>query len=124
MAAARTRKRRQRRRVCRYCGELFWAHPRVGGRQHVCGKPECQRRRQRDADRKWHEQHPDYDVERRLRVLRERLERSEDPCEVVRGEAEPMCRLPADVVQEEFGVQGLAILVVLGRLTSRSRKMR
>jgi hypothetical protein len=57
-----------------------------------------------------------YDVDRRLRILGERLRRCRDPGEVVQQEIEPLCRLPADSVESEFGRGGLAILVMLGRL--------
>jgi hypothetical protein len=36
--------------------------------------------------------------------------------EIVRREEAPLCALPADEVKEQFGTEGLAILVILGRL--------
>jgi hypothetical protein len=75
--------------------------------------------RHEHADHKWHQRHPDYDVGRRLRALKDRLERSSDAGDVVRAESPPVCALPADEVQEEFGTNGLAILVVMARLLSR-----
>lgn len=95
---------------------MYWPDGRVGTRQRVCSKFECQRYWQRFVDREWHARHPEYDVERRLRGLRERLERSREPSDVVRQERPPLCRLPADEVREEFGTNGLAVLVILGRL--------
>jgi hypothetical protein len=112
-------KRRSRRSRCRICGKLYWPDRRLRGRQQVCERSECLGRRHRLADREWHARHPDYDVGRRLRVLRERLEGSGDIGDVVRDESPPVCALPADEVQEEFGNNGLAILVVMARLLSR-----
>jgi hypothetical protein len=82
----------------------------------VCGARECQNRRHQEADAQWHARHPDYDVARRLRALRERLERCRDPGEVVRQELPRLSALPAEEVREELGGNGLAILVILARL--------
>ena len=79
----------------------------------------CQQYWQQRLDREWHARHPDYEVERRLRRLRERLEQSKEPGEVVRQEEEPIRRLPAAEVKDALGTKGLAILVILGRLVSR-----
>lgn len=56
---------------CHYCPELFTPNPRSyrpspsgkGRRsaQVACSKPECRRRRRRDADRRWHMNNPTYD---------------------------------------------------------------
>lgn len=64
-------------RYCTHCGNPFQPRPQVP-RQSYCSHPECQRARkqlwqqqklrtdphyrdnQRDAQRKWHERHPDY----------------------------------------------------------------
>lgn len=45
-----------RRRPCEICGELFRPNPKVGERQYVCSKPECQRERHRRNCQKWREQ--------------------------------------------------------------------
>lgn len=108
--------RRQRRRRCRICGGLYWPNAKTKTRQQVCSSPECQERRHREGDDAWHARHPDYDVARRLRTLKDRLLRSGDAAEVVRKEEPPVCALPADEVKEQFGTDGLAILVILARL--------
>lgn len=108
--------RRQRRRRCRVCGGLYWPQARTKARQQVCSSPGCQKRWHREGNREWHARHPDYDVARRLRLLKERLQRCGDVGEVVRQEVPPVCALPADEVKEQFGNDGLAILVILARL--------
>jgi hypothetical protein len=55
-----------KKRPCSMCRRWFVPDPRVGDRQRTCGAAECQRERHRQADRKWHKQHPDYDQARRL----------------------------------------------------------
>jgi hypothetical protein len=112
-----TKLRGQRR--CRYCWKLYRPDGRLGDRQKTCGARECRRQRHRDTDRSWHQRHPDYDTERRLRALKELIEATTDPSEVVRREPDPGRRLPADVVQDAIGVQGLVIAVFLVRLLRR-----
>ena len=55
-------------RRCRYCQSSFLPSPRRP-QQRVCGQPECQSRRRadsrRDSRKKWWEEHPDYQRERR-----------------------------------------------------------
>ena len=69
-------------RRCRYCQSSFLPSPRRP-QQRVCGQPECQSRRRadsrrrklvtdpeygqvvRDSRKKWREEHPDYQRERR-----------------------------------------------------------
>jgi len=113
--------RRQRRRRCRICGGLYWPNAKTRTRQQVCSSPECQERRHREGDDAWHARHPDYDVARRLRTLKDRLLRSGDVAEVVRREEPPVCALPADEVKEQFGTDGLAILVILARLLRKGQ---
>ena len=55
-----------RKRPCRICKCWFHPSPRAGDRQHVCGKPECQRERHRRACQAWHGRE-------RLEVAEERL---------------------------------------------------
>jgi hypothetical protein len=101
------------------CGEPFFAHTRVAKRQRVCGNAGCQAARQRASDRDWHDRNPDYDIDRRLRALQNRLEQAADPGEVIRREPEPLRRLPAEATREALSVPGVAILVVFGRLLVR-----
>jgi hypothetical protein len=56
-----------RKRPCRVCGKWFEPHPRAGKRQRACGGDGCRRERHRRACVAWHQAHPDYDRERRLR---------------------------------------------------------
>jgi len=54
-------------RPCRICHGWFLPATRAGGRQHVCGKPECQQEWHRRNCARWHKKHPGYDQETRLR---------------------------------------------------------
>ena len=49
-----------RKKRCPSCRGLFLPDPRVGCRQRVCGKDECQARRKKDSQRRWSEKHRDY----------------------------------------------------------------
>jgi len=46
-------------RPCRVCACWFRPSGKVGNRQHVCGKPECQKEWHRRACAKWRKSHPD-----------------------------------------------------------------
>ena len=54
-------------RPCRICHVWFRPAARAGDRQHVCGKPECQQEWHRRNCALWHERHPGYDRDTRLR---------------------------------------------------------
>ncbi|HEX5659803.1 MAG TPA: hypothetical protein VFX59_21560 [Polyangiales bacterium] len=97
------------KRPCRVCGKWFQPHPRAGKRQRACGRDECGRERHRRACAAWHEQHPDYDRERRLRD-RVRVEGavgdalSRDPlAEIAWDAARDAVGLEAAVIVEETG---------------------
>ena len=55
------------KRPCIICRSWFRPHPRAGRRQRACNSAACQRERHRRACAAWHERHPDYDREERLR---------------------------------------------------------
>jgi len=48
------------RKNCRYCGRFFKPHRRVGSRQKCCGRPECITKRNREAQKKYRTENPDY----------------------------------------------------------------
>jgi hypothetical protein len=98
-----------RKRPCRVCGKWFEPYPRAGKRQRACGRDDCRRERHRRACAAWHEQHPDYDRERRLRE-RVRVEvtvgepLSRDPlAEIAWGTARDAVGLETAVIVEETG---------------------
>lgn len=45
--------KRQRRRKCRHCGQLYMPDPRNRYHQHHCSAEECQRARQRAGQARW-----------------------------------------------------------------------
>lgn len=46
-------------RPCRVCSCWFSPSGKVGNRQHVCGKPECQKEWHRQACARWRKHYPD-----------------------------------------------------------------
>jgi hypothetical protein len=52
--------KRERRRKCRHCGELFLPHPSTRHHQHHCSKTECQRARKAKSNRRWRKRNADY----------------------------------------------------------------
>lgn len=102
---------RSGKRPCRICRKWFLADLRVGPRQRACSAPECQRKRREKTQASWRERNPDYFVARRLL---ERASREEPPAPL--RMPTPLSRLPWDVAQDQFGVQGADFIGVMGKL--------
>jgi hypothetical protein len=99
-----------RKRPCSICGCWFQPDARVGDRQHVCSKAECQAQRRRRKQARWRRCNPDYFVARRwtaATVAKEaRAPRAPPPLE----------KVPCDVVQSQMGRQPGVILGLFGRV--------
>ena len=89
-----------RRRRCLLCKELFTADPRVGARQKVCGREECQRERHRQNCADWWERERGPEEEYRLR---KRL-------------GSPQEELRLDVVRDECGAKIKVVIQEVVRL--------
>lgn len=100
-----------RPRPCRFCRKWFRPHPRVGERQRACSAAECRKKSRASTQAKWRSGNSSYFVARRI-VARGASERAPEPLRVRR----PLDRLPWDLAQDEFGVQGADLLGVFGRL--------
>lgn len=48
---------------CRFCGDTFTPHPKVGSRQISCSKPICKMERVRLTRRQWYRNNPGYNYE-------------------------------------------------------------
>jgi hypothetical protein len=101
------------RRRCPLCHHWFKAHPRVGDRQKVCSRSECQERRRQGTQAAWRKAHPGYFIERRIR---KRLKEGQSEVVDVPRVPPPLSRLPWELAQEEFGVGGADFMASLGRL--------
>ena len=101
-----------RRRRCAICHHGFTADPRVGERQEVCGREECQKSRRRRTQADWQRRHPGYFIQWRAKKRAE-LNALDvvDPPRV----PPPLSLLPWEMAQEEFGVMGADFLASLGR---------
>jgi len=123
---------RRRRRRCAVCGELFRADSRVGKRQRVCGRVECQQERRRETQGRWRERNPDYFMDRRLR-LRAVAARAAESSQA--RQADELARRPAplvvpvelrqipwDLAQDEIGVQVTDFVAVVACLLVRIAK--
>jgi hypothetical protein len=99
-----------RPRPCRLCRKWFRPHARVGARQRVCSKSECQKERRKRTQEAWREANADYRVARRLQ---QRVKQGEpEPQRLPR----PLERLPWDLAQDQFGAQGADFIGEFGRL--------
>src|SRR3990172_10927123 len=98
------------KRPCRICRRWFAPDPRVGERQHVCQREECQTERHRRDQAEWYRRNPGYFIARRLG------ERAAESDPRPPRMPPPLGRLPWELAQDEFGVQGAGFLGSLGRL--------
>jgi len=104
-----------RKRPCTICRRWFRPDPRVGSRQRACGNPECQAARRVQTQRNWRESRPDYFTARRIRERGEQ-DRPPEPLRL----PPPLGRLPWDIAQDQFGVQGTDFIGVLSTVLLRS----
>ena len=89
---------------------LVPSRSRVGSRQRTCRNPDCQATRRRKKQKAWRERHPDYFIARRIQD-RAKRERPPEPLRL----PPPLNRLPWDIAQSEFGVQGADFIGVMGK---------
>ena len=103
------------KKPCAICRRWFRPDVRIGKRQRACGRADCQAAHRRKMQAVWRARNPDYFMARRLQ---ERSGEKQGP-EPLRLPA-PLSRLPWDVAQSEFGVQGADFLGVMGKVLLRS----
>jgi len=113
-----------RKRPCRECRHWFFPDPRVGDRQKVCSKSECQKARRRKTQAQWREASPDYFVARRIEERAAAIERARvaKPAPIdppTTRMPRPLDRLPWDLAQDEFGTKGAEFIGAFGRLLLR-----
>ena len=104
-----------RKRPCTICRRWFRPDPRVGSRQRACGSPECQAARRVQTQRNWRESRPDYFTARRIRERGEQ-DRPPEPLRL----PPPLSRLPWDIAQDQFGVQGTDFIGILSTVLLRA----
>ena len=103
------------KRPCCICRRWFRPDPRVGSRQQACGEPDCQVARRKKKQKAWRKRNPDYFIARRIQD-RSRQDRSPEPLRV----PPPLNRLPWDIAQSQFGIEGADFIGILGTLLLRS----
>lgn len=107
-----------RKRPCTICRRWFRPNPRVGKRQHACGKQECQTSRRQKTQASWRRRNSDYAVGYRMQ---QRAAQTQPPPEPLRLPA-PLPQLPWDIAKDQFGAQGADFLGVMGALIVREAK--
>ena len=105
-----------RTRPCRICHHWFAPDPRVGDRQRVCSSPACQAARRKQTQASWRSRNPDYFTARRLKQRALMVLPPPAPPPPPLRMPPPLDRLPWDIAQDEFGVQGAEFLGAFGRL--------
>ena len=105
----------RRRRPCCCCRQWFRPDPRVGARQRACSGAACQAQRRVGTQAAWRAANADYFPARRIQA-RAAAARPPEPLRV----RPPLDRLPWDIAQDQFGVQGADFLGVFGQVLLRS----
>jgi hypothetical protein len=117
-----------KKRPCQQCRRWFYPDARIGARQRVCSKAQCQSARRKQTQSKWRSRNPEYFVARRIVERAEAIEQARTRVSGADGKAKatvrprmprPLNRLPWALAQDEFGVQGAEFLGVFGRLLTR-----
>ena len=107
-----------RKRPCSICRRWFRPDPRVGDRQHACGKTECQTSRRQNTQGGWRRRNPGYTIAWRID---QRAAQAQPPPEPLRLPA-PLNQLPWDFAKDQFGVQLTDFIGVMGALMVRTAK--
>jgi hypothetical protein len=106
-----------RKRPCSICHHWFRPNPRVGSRQRVCSRPECQSARRKKTQANWRAKNPEYAAGYRI----QQRSAQEQPPEPLRLPA-PLGQLPWDLAKDQFGQKGTDFIGVMGSLLVRSAK--
>ena len=103
------------KKPCTICRRWFRPDGRIGKRQRACGRADCQAVHRRKMQAVWRARNPDYFIARRLQERSGEKQGPEPLCFLA-----PLSRLPWDVAQSEFGVQGADFLGIMGKVLLRS----
>ncbi len=106
-----------RKKPCRICRRWFQPDVRVGERQLVCGKPECQTARRQKTQAGWRKRNPDYAIAWRLDQRATQI-----PVPERFSFAAPLNQLPWNVAKDQFGAQGADFIGVMSALILRAAK--
>src|SRR2546429_8647077 len=89
--------------------------PRIGSRQRACGRPEGQVARRKKKQKAWRERNPDYFIARRIKD-RSGQDRPPEPLRL----PPPLSRLPWDIAQSQFGIEGTDFIGIMGTVLLRA----
>ena len=103
------------KRPCSICRRWFRPDPRIGSRQRACRNSDCQAARRVQTQKSWRDRNADYFVARRIQERGNQEKRSE-PLRL----PPPLNRLPWDIAQDQFGVQGADFIGVFGTVLLRA----
>jgi len=103
------------KRPCCICRRWFRPDPRIGSRQQACQRPECQAARRQKKQKAWRKRNPDYFIARRIKD-RSGQDRSPEPLRL----PPPLSRLPWDIAQSQFGIEGTDFIGVMGAVLLRA----
>jgi hypothetical protein len=97
------------KKPCSICRRWFRPDPRIGSRQRACRNADCQAARRVQTQKSWRDRNTDYFVARRI----QERGNQKPPPEPLRLPP-PLNRLPWDIAQDQFGVQGADFIGHMG----------
>src|SRR5664280_2367106 len=107
-----------RKRPCAICRRWFRPEPRVGDRQHACGKPECQMSRRQKTQASWRRRNPGYSIAWRIDQRAAQTPSQREPLRL----PAPLNQLPWEFAKDQFGPQRADFIGVMGALILRTAK--
>ena len=105
-----------RKKPCRICRRWFRPDVRVGDRQRVCSRPECQQVRRRKSQASWRARNPGYAIAYRI------TQRNQDEGVEPLRTPPPLNKLPWDLAKDQFKGQGADFIGVMSTLILRAAK--
>ena len=113
---AKPARRKSPKKPCSICHRWFLPDPRVVKRQRTCGNPECRAKLRVQTQAEWRARNPDYFTARRIQTRQAQSPPKPEPLRL----PSPLEKLPWDLAQDEFGVQGADFIGLMGTLLIRS----
>jgi hypothetical protein len=108
--------KRQRRKRCPYCGELFWPDRRTAWRQWACGKASCQAKRRAETQRRYRRNNAGDQAARRYREAIAAAKDGAFGLHSIPGEGSVFRSLVWEEIKDEIAPQLSVTLVFFARL--------
>src|ERR1035437_10117820 len=109
-----------RKRPCAICRRWFRRDPRVGNRQHACGKPDGQASRRQKTQASWRRRNAGYAVAWRTDQRAAQTQPAPEPRRI----PAPLNQIASHFAKDQFSSQHAELIWVMGALMVRSERDR